>query len=544
MSERKPEEQGAIEILEEAVQLLRSAPASSIAVYLVGAIPFSLGLLFFWTDMTRNPFASERVAEESLGVALLFVWKSVWQAVFEARLYRQRSMSSAGPLRLARLIAIQCTLQPLSLVVIPLSSLAAIPFAWTIAFFRNAGLFAALGEARVLPMARRQAGLWTRQNWLAMTLITVAALLLLGNVLILIALLPQIGRSILGTEGEFARLGLRLLNSTTFAVAAAVTWLGIDPLLDAFYVLRCFRGQALASGEDLRVEFARALRAAALPLLFVIVFQVAAPEARAQVVTAPGIPTGKDGPTGVQRPAIDPQQLDRTIREVIRRPEFAWRRPQPDRAEPQGQWVGWVRGALDALRRGVNWLAERIQKWFGGDREETARGPSPTQRPPIEIWIGAVAIALLVSAGAAFIAGRRKKAISARPVTQVSAAIDLRDESVSAEQMPESSWLVLAEDLLAKGDCRLALRALYLAGLVHLSDRGLISIRRWKSGREYRRELERRGGGPTGTALAPAFASNVFLFERGWYGAGKVEREDVETLARGWEEIRRYAGHA
>ena len=37
------------------------------------------------------------------------------------------------------LVAIQCTLQPLSLLVIPLSGLVMFPFAWAVAFFRNAG---------------------------------------------------------------------------------------------------------------------------------------------------------------------------------------------------------------------------------------------------------------------------------------------------------------------------------------------------------------------------------------------------------------------
>ena len=80
-------ERDAIEILEESIQLLRAAPPNAIAAYLAGAIPFFVGLLFFWTDMSRNPFAAERLPAESLGLTALFLWKSVWQAVFAARLY-------------------------------------------------------------------------------------------------------------------------------------------------------------------------------------------------------------------------------------------------------------------------------------------------------------------------------------------------------------------------------------------------------------------------------------------------------------------------
>jgi hypothetical protein len=524
-------ERGAIEILEEAVQLLRTAPATSIAVYLAGAIPLLVGLLFFWTDMTRNPFAAERLAGESLGAAMLFLWKSVWQAAFEARLYRQLSLSPDQPLKLARLVLVQCALQPLSLLVIPMCSIAVFPFPWSVAFFRNAGLFAALGEVRVIAAARRQAGLWSLQNWILLSLVSLASLLLFANVLIAIALVPQFGRSFLGMEGDFARLGTRLLNSTTLAVAASLMWLGIDPLLDAVYVLRCFHGESLATGEDLRVAFQRAIRAPALILLFCVAMFftsfVAAPSVRAQV-------PGQTGST------IDPQQLDRTINEVIRRREFAWRAPHEEGPEPQGKWVGWVRSALDAMGRGVQWVLEHIQDWLRGRPDETKPERSPIERPPIEIWIGLVVLALVAAGIAAFVAGRRKKVVRAQPV-RAPEAIDLADEAVTADQMPESSWLKLAEELLAKGDCRLALRALYLAGLNYLSDRELISIRRWKSGREYRRELERRAHALNDMNLTPAFARNVRLFERGWYGRDTVERADVEAFAQGWEEIRRYA---
>jgi hypothetical protein len=530
------QERGAVEILEEAVHLLRGAPPAAMAVYLAGAIPFFVGLLFFWTDMARNPFAAEWLAAESLGLAGLFVWKGVWQAVFQARLYRQLSMTAPRPMKIARLVAIQCALQSLSLLAIPVSCLVAVPFAWTVAFFRNAGLFAGLGEPEVIAAARRQAGLWSRQNWILLSLTSLAGLLLFVNVLVSIVLLPQIGRSFFGIEGDFARLGLRLLSSTTFAVAGCATWLTIDPLLDAAYVLRCFYGESLATGEDLRVALERAIGAAALALLLF----VAAPNAQAQAPREPRIRTQE------VYGAIDSQRLDRTISEVIRRREFAWRTPRPVGPEPQGRWVGWVRSALDTLGRGVAWVIEKIRNWFFRKPDEDNGKQPAADRPPIEIWIALVAIALLAAAAAASIAGRRKKAVRAQPAKPAAAPIDLADESVTADQMPESSWLRMAEELLANGDCRLALRALYLAGLTYLSERELLSIQRWKSGRDYRRELERRARARVSidANLAPVFARNLFLFERGWYGRHAVERTDVEAFAHGLEEIRRYAGRA
>src|SRR5271163_1340211 len=97
-------ERSAIDILEEAVNLLRSAPLRVWVVYLVGAVPFILALLFFLNDMTRSPFAFEHMGRASLGLAALYVWKNVWQAVFARRLYEMLSPQNT-PVPVLKVIA-------------------------------------------------------------------------------------------------------------------------------------------------------------------------------------------------------------------------------------------------------------------------------------------------------------------------------------------------------------------------------------------------------------------------------------------------------
>jgi hypothetical protein len=103
----------------------------------------------------------------------------------------------------------------------------------------------------------------------------------------------------------------------------------------------------------------------------------------------------------------------------------------------------------------------------------------------------------------------------------------------------------LADEWLTKGDYRLAMRALYLAGLNYLSQHDLVSITRSKTGLEYRRELERRARATTGVSpqVVPVFQANNMLFERGWYGRHQVERSHVEAFASGLDEMRRFAPH-
>src|SRR5207253_1825772 len=85
-AERRQVDKGAVELIEEAVHLLRRAPAASLALYYAGTLPFVLGLLYFWADMSRSPFAGQHLAEASLGVAGLFIWMKFCQAIFARRL--------------------------------------------------------------------------------------------------------------------------------------------------------------------------------------------------------------------------------------------------------------------------------------------------------------------------------------------------------------------------------------------------------------------------------------------------------------------------
>src|SRR5438093_9140038 len=77
----------ALDLIEEAIHALRTAPGGALAAYYFGSLPFVLGLLYFWADMSRSPFARQHVVEAALGVSLLFLWMKCWQVIF-ARLLR------------------------------------------------------------------------------------------------------------------------------------------------------------------------------------------------------------------------------------------------------------------------------------------------------------------------------------------------------------------------------------------------------------------------------------------------------------------------
>src|SRR4030095_13356018 len=109
-----------MDLIEEAIALLRSAPANAHLAYFVGAVPFWLGLLYFLSDMSQDAFAASRVLDASLGVALLYLWKKVWQVVSAAQLQSVltgRPDEPWTPSRVWRVFVAQAPLQPWGLLV-------------------------------------------------------------------------------------------------------------------------------------------------------------------------------------------------------------------------------------------------------------------------------------------------------------------------------------------------------------------------------------------------------------------------------------------
>src|SRR5690348_1581919 len=57
----------ALDLIEDAVHLLRTTPASVWIAYYAGAVPFVLGLLYFWADMSCGAYAARRCPASALG---------------------------------------------------------------------------------------------------------------------------------------------------------------------------------------------------------------------------------------------------------------------------------------------------------------------------------------------------------------------------------------------------------------------------------------------------------------------------------------------
>jgi hypothetical protein len=122
------------------------------------------------------------------------------------------------------------------------------------------------------------------------------------------------------------------------------------------------------------------------------------------------------------------------------------------------------------------------------------------------------------------------------PTARKAKAIDLEDETLTADLLPEDEWLALARTHLAKGEVRLALRALFLSGLAHLGAREILTLARHKSNRDYQRELRRKARDQP--PLLEAFGHNIAAVERVWYGNHPIDADGLREFESNLERIR------
>jgi hypothetical protein len=159
----------------------------------------------------------------------------------------------------------QAALQPVGLFVLPLALVLTLPFAWVFAFYQNLAALCEGDSSELGPLIKnsfRQAGLWPRQNHLILALMSGFAFCVFLNSAMVCFLLPGLLKMLFGTESIFARSSASMLNTTFFATMFGVTYLCVDPLVKVVYALRCFYGESIESGEDLKAE----LKQFAIPL--------------------------------------------------------------------------------------------------------------------------------------------------------------------------------------------------------------------------------------------------------------------------------------
>jgi hypothetical protein len=590
MKKRRPTEgMTLLEIAEASLHQVRLAPVDVLTPYYIGSLPFVLAFLYFWADMIQGAFGYRHVDTSALAVAAAYVWMKCWQTVYCAKMRANLAGADTGTWRagrIVRIISTQTIIHATGIFVLPVALVILVPFGAVYAFYQNVTVFGADEENGVMEIAKRawtEARRWPKQNhqviWLFSPMpLTIAAGLMLVvipllqalradwsapylyqmvtvytvvmvwlspigilvayNVGMMIYMVPSLLQSLLGIETAVS-MGGNFFNSTFFAICVGVAALCLDPVLKAAYTLRCFHGESLSSGEDLRIALRRiiASKGARTGLMVAVALTAFA--------ALSGPAHAQDGPSPT---VVKAEELDRAISAELEKSEYVWRMPKeiPKDAFNENFLTRFLRSIQqsiadlwDAFWRFLAWLWDAL---FGGRGYGASGGAGSGSWVYLQkgLWLLVYGALLALLAIIVYrIYRQRKVAVVDAVATPISIAPNLQEDDVSADELPEDGWLNLARDLMERGDLRLAMRALFLASLSVLAHRELIRIGKSKSNREYSRELERLGHAVP--EVPPIFAKSVRAFERVWYGTHEVDRFAFSEFNSNQERIRAIA---
>lgn len=378
-------------------------------------------------------------------------------------------------------------------------------------------------------------------NLVVELLMLFASVALFIDVYALIAVLMLLMRSFLGLDVAAVDQFLSFDNTFVLLGVAGVALVLIEPVRAALSAVAFVDARVRQEGLDLRAAVDEAIatstarrgtgsssgsESAAVAALVLIAVLGATATAAAQdwpmsrpgdgpvqlVPLPPQIPSPPPAPPEEDLFAQDPppnvapgqwvapedQQVRDGVRQILERDEF--------------------REFSDDRGASVREMLRRVLEWLTKDRDVEAEAPRvavPTiPMPPPQIFLVFGAL-LLLSVLAYLIATRRRDVEAAKaPVGPGAAVDDPRDR-------PPEGHLADAAALAAQGHYRAALRALYLATLVALDRRRMISFDPTLTNWQYLRQMPR--GEPR-----QLFSEFTRLFDFKWYGEEETRREDYE----------------
>ena len=533
----------ALALIEDAVHLLRRAPAAVWLFHFLGAGLWVLAILFAWAYVSWFRPTRDELAAGALLLVMLYAWLKTAQSELCARLM---SLCLGAPAekftfrRAVRLAAAQFAPHALGPAILTIAGVITIPFAQAWLYFQNLTVLGAENKTDAMPLAK----LWPRQGWAGLLVITALALLVFINLAMAFYLMPSLARALLGVDNFMSVSGWSKFNTTFLMSVAALTWFAVDPIVKAFCVLRVFHGRARRTGADLLIEMEHASkprRAATAVLVALVLFASASllPCARtpAQGAATSPPPDARSAPPSAT--TVAPADLNRAIDEVLTRGEFRWQMPPAKtQTDDDSNFItrlfNWLYDILKSVARAVDNFITWLRDVFSRNNYDAMPEPRPTTEsgqgmPLLQLFLYglvAVLVGLLIWI---FLTAWRKSDPTALTATKATpdttATPDLRDENVQAAQLPADGWLKLAREQAALGEWRLALRALYLAHLARLDSEGLLTLKRYKTNLDYERELRRRA--LQRAALGDWFAARRREFEQTWYGRARPDAEQV-----------------
>jgi hypothetical protein len=539
-----------IDLIEEAIHLLRRAPIEIYALFLVGIAPFVLCFFQFCSQMSYSEFAGSNLPRFAATLALSYLWMKAFQYLACRQLviaYTGEPPNKGNFGRLLRSCVHQAAIHPIGLLAKPMAVLASIPgfitfvpllmlpASVTFSFFQNASILIT-GERGDFEKCWHLSANRGRATASLHLLSLFLGIVIFLNVYITIGILPYLLRALFGIETFLSRDFRWLISFSYFVGVGLISYFVVDLLIKAIQVIQVCRAEAQTTGKDLQRSLISLTAAKSVSLLLLCLVIPTVPMLAAHSegnrITLASVKRTSPRP---EADRIPDSELNDQIDRELSGSEYNWRKPQYHLVSAEKNWLqslgAWIAKTLRKISRATNRIIDAVTKWWKSLFPNSDGSMPLSTSASAPNWINqlllyAILCGLIVAAALIVlrILGRSKKKQPIPIGPPISAIPNLESEITIADELPEDQWILLARRKLEEGEPRLALRALFLAVLSLLGAQRLIIVRRSKSNSDYEAELRRRRL----AEVTELFTGNRRLFERCWYGDHPVTEIEIE----------------
>ncbi|HPG30810.1 MAG TPA: hypothetical protein PKY81_05935 [bacterium] len=530
----------AVELIEESFFILKKIPAFLIFIYYAGSVPFIIGLLFYWADMSRGAGAENNVLLLSGGLAVLFIWMKICQSIFCVSLGNLITGESVEIFKLKKIggiILATLILQTVSPVVLLFSLFFMFPFPWFYSFFQNLHFVNGkeLKLKELIKISWKFAVYLPGQNSLFISIIFLFSFFVFLNFSAMFFMTPYLLQFFTGWRfPEFSPFFI--LNSTFLTIICGLTYLVIDPFVKIFYSLRCFYCESAESGLDLKIKSVELFKKNAsliiIPFLIILFLNVGD-----NIFASPVKKPPQEKIKSSEFDSNSKMLLD-SIEATLAHPKYSWREP---RGKSSGNKNGMTYSLGISLKKFISYIKNPLKNLFKKLKKifSTPKNHNDYYGDKSFFeWIKSVKfimLAISVFFGLLIFTLTLKILRSNKKKKNEVSAADTSFDNISfsgnitADKLPSAEWLELARKYLDSGDLKLAMRAFFLAVLSSLNSKGLIVLRTYKTNFDYNRELKEKGNSFQNLFLA--FSEASAYFDRIWYGDFEIADDKFNDYA-------------
>ena len=562
-----------IQSISEGFYLLKKLPISCWLWYYVGTIPFVLLLIQFWTAMVHDTNGIHFLPVYAFTLSVCFIWMKGWHSFFYRSVFQFFSSNDESVKKInLKLVIIQFRYQFWGIFLLPISLLTGFfPIIYTYYQFLSM-----LGEKIKYPNFRKKVWDYAKQNYgknLLINWLLNPWQLLLGFALMLV-FIPILQEYFVGVPyiyflpicflvlfplnpfGFFVSLNLLLammmipyflriffniqsmhviaqsymIHSTFLVVLAGLTFVILDPFIKVVYALRYFQLQSQTSGTDL-IRRLNQLKKIFPIIVFLFLISICQNTLYANNVS----PSPDD-----YQIISEVNELESAIENEINKSEYQWWNEQDKQKElvEKNIFHRIIGSIARSFHKGMVWIKNIIKKIINFfDR----RKPASNSTKPAKNWKSNVKILLYVLSAIIIILlikllfkinSNTKKSITEQ-ATIVPDQPDINDENIDIEQYEEDDWKIIAKEFLEKGQYGYAIRALHISLLKKLADKHWIRPKKFKSVRDYHREILLQAE----KEIATFYFNGMKMYEESWFGKKEMTFVAYEKYYHFYEKI-------